>query len=133
MTVFNLTFWRQAERQTDRGYKEVSFKPFSDRLSGYFSVEAKNEAELLARVKEHIEVGVPDRLQPGEQKAYYARLAVEEYGADAWVRPGLSVTNRQGNRKFAHCDEAVKRVYKALSFDASAYLAEVKASEGKVA
>jgi hypothetical protein len=123
MTVFNLTFWRQAERQTDRGYKEVSFKPFSDRLSGYFSVEAKNEAELLAKVREYLEA---------DPKTHYARLAVEEYGADAWVRPGLSVTNRQGNRKFANCDEVVKRVYKALSFDASAYLAEKSAIVGAV-
>lgn len=120
MTQIHLTFWREKHEKSACGtYTSLVFKPFSDRIAGFTLIDAKNEAELKAEVARHL-----DQIKP-----HLAALAAEEYGAEAYVKPSLSADKRlPGNRKFAKFDQIAREVCKSFCFNASQYLAELKAA-----
>ena len=127
MTKIHLTFWRVEHRADDNrpGVISVIFKPFSDRISGFTLIEAKNESELKAEVARHLD----------QIKTHLAALALEEYGFDGYVKPSLLADKRlPGNRKFANFDKVARKVCNHFCFNASIHLDTVKeAAEGKVA
>jgi hypothetical protein len=127
MTKIHLTFWREEHKADDNrpGVISVIFKPFSDRIAGYTLIEAKNESELKAEIARHLD----------QIKTHLATLAAEEYGADGYVKPSLSIVKGPSfpsNRKFANFDEVARKVCKHFCFNASIYLANIAEREAIV-
>jgi hypothetical protein len=121
MTKLHLTFWREEHKADERrpGVVSVIFKPFSDRIAGFTLIEAKNESELEAEIARHLD----------QIKTHLATLAAEEYGADGYVKPSLSVLKtgvNAANRKFANYDTVARKVCNHFCFNASIHLANVK-------